>query len=895
MAFVLISLGLIAYLVLFPLLLAGARQRIRILEQAVASLERAVRTLTGPQGVPERPDTHRREAVVEARARPPIRPAPPPPDTPSLPEQAPHAVIAHPEPEVAPGRGDAWRSPRPAESEPAPGPAAGVLVSRATAWLFSGNTVARVGVIILFFGVAFFLKYASERGWLPIELRLAAAALSGMLLLGIGWRQREPRRGYGLVLQGGGMGIAYLTVFTAVDMYHLLPAGPGLVLMVVLVVIGSALAVLQDARSLAVLAMVGGFLAPVLISRGGSHVQLFAYYAVLDAGILAIAWHKAWRELNLVGFVFTFVIGGAWGYSAYQPAYFATTEPFLALYFLLYVAVPILFAERQPPRLKGYVDSSLVFGVPLVAFGLQSTLVRDFEYGVAWSALAAGLFYAVLAAALWRRRRDDLRLLTEVFIALAVAFGTLAIPLAVDGRWTGAAWALEGAAMVWVGLRQRRMLARAFGLLVQAGAGVSFLASTGLAAADTPVLNSLYLGALMVSLAGLFSAWQLDRHREALSESERGLSASLLAWGLVWWYGAGIHEIWRHGSWGSHDNALLGLVTASSVVLSLLGRRLGWTDLARPPLLLLPAMVITALVQLLFQSVPHPMAHWGWAAWGAAFVAHYWLLRRHEADWSGELPGNAWHSITLWLAVFLVVREGQWLIGQAISQGPTWRDLVPELIPAAVILGLPRLAERLSWPLRTFKAAYLDRGLPPLVVVAGLWVLHGSTQPGDPAPLSYVPLLNPLELGQCVTLAAIFGSVLRNWNWVTRPARWYGLSSLAFVALNGAIARASHFLTGVPFDLAALWASPRYQTAVSITWAVVALAVMVGGSRLRERAAWIAGTTLLAAVVAKLFIVDLAGIGTVPRIVSFIVVGVLILVIGYLSPLPPRAGEQPVP
>jgi uncharacterized membrane protein len=96
----------------------------------------------------------------------------------------------------------------------------------------------------------------------------------------------------------------------------------------------------------------------------------------------------------------------------------------------------------------------------------------------------------------------------------------------------------------------------------------------------------------------------------------------------------------------------------------------------------------------------------------------------------------------------------------------------------------------------------------------------------------------------------------------------------------------------VPFEPVALWASPLFQTTASVTWTLVALALMVGGTRLATRALWIAGSTLLAAVVAKLFIVDLAGIGTVARIVSFIVVGLLILVIGYLSPLPPRSRPQ---
>ena len=897
-AWVLIGLVLGLYLLLF--LLAGARRRIRALEDRVEWIEQSLRPLV-PSGAEGQAARGQGGEVVDT-AEPAPEPGPEAPialDAVTPPGQAPWSATtatlaeAHPSQAVADaGRGALVPGPAAIEAAAATGGFAGAAMEGVKAWLLGGNLVARVGVVILFFGVGFFLKYAAEQGWFPIELRLGATALAGMALVAIGWFLRSRRGDYGLILQGGGTGIVYLTAFAAVDLYHLLPAGAGLALMVVLVALAGVLAVLQDARSLAVLAMVGGFLAPVLISRGASHVQLFSYYLVLNAGILAIAWFRAWRELNLVGFLFTFVIAGAWGYRFYQPPFFGSTEPFLVLFFLFYLAVPVLFAQRGPPRLRGYVDGPLVFGVPLVAFGLQSGLVRDLEYGLAWSALATSLLYALLAYGLWRRRSGTMRPLAEAFLALSVVFGTLAIPLAVDGRWTGAAWSLEGAALVWVGVRQGRILARAFGLLVQVGAGIGFLAAFQSPAADTPVLNSFYLSALMVSLAGLFSACQLDRHREVLDQVETTWSALALVWGVVWWYGAGLTEIWRHAATDHRYSILLGLVAASSVVLSLLSRGLRWTEAARPALLLLPVMAIIALFQFLFQLVPHPAAHWGWAAWGAAFIANYWLLYRHEVEWSAATPIDIWHSVTLWLGVSLAVWEAWWLVGQWTPQGSIWRYLTLGLVPALVVLVLPWLAARLPWPLQRHRAAYLERGMAPLVVAVGLWVLHASLHRGDPTPLPYLPLLNPLEAGQCVALVILFREVLGRSGWGSPQQRWRLLILLGFVALNGVIARATHFLCGVPFDLGSLWASARYQTAVSITWTAVALAVMVGGTRVRSRALWILGAGLLAAVVAKLFLVDLAGIGTVARIVSFLAVGVLILVIGYLSPLPPRSQEQ---
>jgi uncharacterized membrane protein len=79
------------------------------------------------------------------------------------------------------------------------------------------------------------------------------------------------------------------------------------------------------------------------------------------------------------------------------------------------------------------------------------------------------------------------------------------------------------------------------------------------------------------------------------------------------------------------------------------------------------------------------------------------------------------------------------------------------------------------------------------------------------------------------------------------------------------------------------------QTTLSIFWAALALAAMLFATRKSDRPIWFAGAALLAAVIAKLFFVDLSSVGSIERIVSFVGVGLLMLVIGYYSPLPPRA------
>jgi uncharacterized membrane protein len=217
------------------------------------------------------------------------------------------------------------------------------------------------------------------------------------------------------------------------------------------------------------------------------------------------------------------------------------------------------------------------------------------------------------------------------------------------------------------------------------------------------------------------------------------------------------------------------------------------------------------------------------------------------------------------------------------------------LVVAVALGALPRLAGRLAWPVGRHPEAYGRVGQLPLAVALGAWTLVSSFERGDPAPLPYLPLLNPLELGQALALVT-----LARWWWreaAQRSAPWQGrgVAALSFVALNGLIARAFHVYGGVRFDFSALWTSPGYQATVSIVWAAAALAVTVAATRLRRRGLWMFGAVLLGAVVVKLFLVDLAGLGTVARILSFIVVGLLMLLIGYLSPLPPRSAEEAPP
>jgi uncharacterized membrane protein len=463
-----------------------------------------------------------------------------------------------------------------------PAPPAWLL--KAKEWLFGGNLVAKAGLLILFFGVSFLLKYAAARVSVPIELRLAGIVLADIGLLLWGWRIRESRPSISLPVQGAALGILMLVTFGAFRMYELIPGGLAFGLLFLLTFFTCLLAVLQNAIWLAIFGIVGGFAAPILTSTGhGSHLGLFTYYALLNAGILAISLKRSWRLLNLLGFAFTFLIGTTWGVLRYQPENYLSVQGFLILFFVFYVAIAILYASRQAPQLKHYVDGTLVFGTPLLAFGLQYGIVHDKPFGLAFSALALGLFYMGLTLLLWQRRGNTLKLLVESFLALGIVFGTLAIPFALDGRWTSAAWALEGAGIVWVGLRQKQKLAWMFGVLVQVGAWISFVSSVSGLQPEIAAQSNLWLGFLLLAGTGFVMATNF--RKESRLDSAEGdvqasplmtmLSTGFLGFAALWLLAGAWSEIFLHG--GVHADTLYVLSAMGvAAILGLIASRLDW-------------------------------------------------------------------------------------------------------------------------------------------------------------------------------------------------------------------------------------------------------------------------------------------------------------------------------
>ncbi len=775
---------------------------------------------------------------------------------------------------------------RMARDTPVRSDAATMLISRIKRWFTEGNVPVKIGMLVLFAGVAALLKYAADAGMLhvPIALRLSLVALAAIVALMLGWRQRHMRRVFALSLQGGAIGVLLITVFAAFRLYTLLPPQAAFVLLLVLVAGVGMLAVLQDALALAVLALLAGFLAPILTSTGhGSHVALFSYYAVLNLAILGVAWKRSWRVLNLLGFVATFGIGTAWGVLQYRAEFFASTEPFLLLNFLFYLAIPLLYLRRVEPGQTKLIDGCLVFGNPLVSLLLQGALLQWHTQPLALSALAAAVIYVAVAWSL--RRREHLGILRDAWAALAIALATLAVPLALSASLSGSIFALEGAGLVWLGLRQQRWLSRWAGVALQGAAalavlfGYGFHASAGAASwFDRDFLSALIL------VIGAFASASFYARLGSDAAIQRWAAVLLYGWGLCWWLGACLVEIARHVDSAAQPAAVMILLIVTAWASAEVARRRPRFELGMVLAWTAPVLFV-GIALMVFNQLANgtqPLEGWDLLATVAGALLG-WRTLACLRKWTPQAMLGQWSWLWRWaLVASAVIKaalpvEADWLL--LFTMLPlcalAWLALAR---PYWIAPPLPEIMQRLRAPL-----------LHSVLLVLGLYWFAGLFMAGDAAPMPYLPLLNPLELLLLVTMwlgASWLGGTVAPPTWRQRRGIVLGAIGTAFV--TSATLRAVHQLGHVSWNGQALFDSSLAQMALTLVWSVFGLLAWVWGSRRGQRLVWLAGAVAMGVVLAKLLLIDRGHLGNLFGIASFIAYGLLCTVIGYLAPAPPR-------
>jgi uncharacterized membrane protein len=496
-------------------------------------------------------------------------------------------------------------------------------------------------------------------------------------------------------------------------------------------------------------------------------------------------------------------------------------------------------------------------------------------------------------------------------------FFNLAPTFVLGWNGIGVAWAAVGVSCVGAGLWLRLRALLYFGAAIEAVAGISFLYA--FSARITPSGSH---APIALSLAAIAAAWCLQRYASRPADGrvedafkfdprEIGtLSTLLLTWGMVWWAGSTVDQVFaftadpaegaRLANLYRHERGflILFILSLSSFSWTMIAHRERWRALA----FFAYALPLAAATALLALRGPGPFAA-SFPTWSLFFIGHFFALRRLDALISTALRSAA-HIAGVWVFIGVSMLAGR----DALSDWPTvvegmesaWPWLGGALAPSLYVW-LAGGERGRFWPLSAYPNEYRFQAALPvaLFMLAWFWAANAFST-GDALPLPYAPLFNPLEVALLLTLSAV-------WRWSLARLAQAGLgaeeikngtavlacaSFLAFITM--AVCRAAHFWSDVPFHYSAMTASMVVQAGWSLVWSLFALVLMIGASRRGRRQVWIAGASLIAVVVMKLFLVELSDRGSLARIVSFVGVGILLLVVGYFSPLPPKieTGEE---
>ncbi len=409
--------------------------------------------------------------------------------------------------------------------------------------LIAGRWLNRIGVIALLLAVGFFLKYTFDNDWVGPRGRIALGLLSGTgLLVYSQWLLRRGYRYFSGGIAGLAAGVLYLSLYAAWSFYQLIPQPVAFAGMIVVTGTMIALALGRDSQPLAMLALVGGLLTPILLSTGkDAQVQLFTYLALLNASVLVFARLRSWRWLELVAFFGTIIFYWTWIESFYLPGKLWRTTFFATLFFVEFAALPILQSKRVGEIAQHHLGLVLMNATAFLV-ALHHLLYDDHRWALTWGVLILAVAHLGAARLFPTPKPSQRSVARMIFAGLALTFVTLAIPIRLEGKWITIAWAVEGAVLVWSGFEVNLRALR--------WAGLSLFGVTAFrlwffeVPAHRFLLNPRFL-TFAVAVACFAVAFFLSqRHRDELSEGERrafdlvGLAVNIFAlWALsleVW-------------------------------------------------------------------------------------------------------------------------------------------------------------------------------------------------------------------------------------------------------------------------------------------------------------------------------------------------------------------------
>lgn len=315
------------------------------------------------------------------------------------------------------------------------------------------NLTGKIGIAITVIGVAIGAKYAIDNQLISPLTRIILGYLVGIALFGFAVKLKEKYENFSAVLLSGAMAILYFITYAAYSFYNLIPQAVAFALMVVFTSFTVIAAIKYNRQIIAQFGLVGAYAVPFLLSDGSGKVSvLFSYMAIINGGILFIAFKRYWKPLYYSSFVLTWLIFSAWYVLSYEPVNFGLAITFLTIFFLTFYITFLAYKLLQKEKFAGG-DISLLLTNSFIFFGFGYNLLSFHYIGeqlLGLFSLGNAIVHFVVGVVIFRRKLAD-RNLFYFISGLVLVFITITIPVQLDGNWVTLLWAGEAALLFWIG------------------------------------------------------------------------------------------------------------------------------------------------------------------------------------------------------------------------------------------------------------------------------------------------------------------------------------------------------------------------------------------------------------------------------------------------------------
>ncbi|KAA5544066.1 DUF2339 domain-containing protein [Adhaeribacter rhizoryzae] len=316
------------------------------------------------------------------------------------------------------------------------------------------NLINKIGIAILVLGIGYFVKFAIDQDWINEIGRVFIGILAGGLLIGLAHRLRHTLPAFSSVLVGGGLAVLYFTIAIAFHEYALFSQTAAFLIMVVITGFSILLSVSYNRVELAVIAIIGGFATPFMLSTGeGNYQMLFIYILILNVGMLVLAYLKGWRIINFIAYGFTIILYGGWlstRVAGVKDAPYVGALIFGTLFYIIFFLMNIINNLKEKARFSA-ADISILLSNTFLYFGAGMLVLGNLQSGLyrGLFTVAIAVFNFGFAFVLFRNQKAD-RNLIYLLIGLVVTFISLAVPIQLEGNYITMFWALEAVLLLWL-------------------------------------------------------------------------------------------------------------------------------------------------------------------------------------------------------------------------------------------------------------------------------------------------------------------------------------------------------------------------------------------------------------------------------------------------------------